>query len=96
MNKLFEIAHWSELLFILIGFSCVLVMIVRELIKTDWQEEEQDEKESYLPERPLHNPFWGNCFRKAIMVGDFLWTVGVFAFMIFMIVGILILLLRTF
>ena len=99
-----EFFHWVtrvELLFILVGFSYALIAGINVIRKIREKEKHIHQvggiknKEGFCPpERPLHNPFWTNCFRRIAMVDDFLWIVGIFGFLLFMIIGIIIIFMK--
>lgn len=87
MNEFF---HWItriEFLFILVGFSYALIAGIRGVRKINRQEKrkikKRREQRTYRRIMKIKNE-----------IGNYLWIIGIFGFLLFMIIGVLIIFIK--
>ena len=83
MNEFFHWVTRVELFFILVGFSYVLIVSIRGVRRINRQEKRKikrrREQTTYRRIMEIKNE-----------IGNYLWIIGIFGFLLFMIIGILI------
>lgn len=87
MNEIFQIAHVAGLLFILIGFTYVLISGIKAMRRINCQEKRKIKRRrkqtTYRRIMEIRNE-----------IGNHLWIIGIFGFLLCMIIGIIIIFSR--
>lgn len=87
MNEFFHWVTRVELLFILAGFSCALIAGIRGVRRINRQEKRKIK-------RRRKQTTYRRIMEIKNEIGNYFWIIGIFGFLLFMVIGILIIFIK--